>query len=151
MTVDPFEFMDFSIEEALDEDQRLRQKPPERDGRICGCGHPISRHTIINGLVFCKPTRMECPCKSARAVLESSDVRPFLRKTEGSGAMHALGRGLAAAASKGLEINWLIEKECDRCKTPGPISPVPVTQRGISTSKPTGFDAMLCQACRQEV
>lgn len=65
--------------------------------------------------------------------------------------MHALGRGLAAAVTKGFEITWLVEKKCDRCGTEGPVSPVPVTQRGISTNKATGFDALLCQACRQEV
>ena len=151
MSSNPFDFMDFSLEEAAGEDERLRNKPVERDGRICLCGHQMSRHTIINGMVFCKPTRMECPCKKNRAVIDCNDVRPFLRKTEGSGPMHALGRGLAAAVTKGFEITWLVEKKCDRCGTEGPVSPVPVTQRGISTNKPTGFDALLCQPCRQEV
>ena len=151
MMADAFDFMDFTLEEAVEKDNLLRQKPPERDGRICLCGHPTSRHTIANGLVFCKPTRMECPCKKVRAVVESSDVRPFLRKTEGSGPMHALGRGLAAAITKGLDVAWLIEKKCDRCGTEGPVAPVPVTQRGISTSSATGFDALLCAVCRQSV
>jgi hypothetical protein len=151
MTVDPFDFMDFSLEEALEEDEKLRQRPAERDGRICLCGHPVSRHTVVNGLVFCKPTRMECPCKKVRAVIDTNDVRPFLRKTEGSGPMHALGRGLAAAITKGLDVVWLVEKKCDRCGTEGPVAPVPVTQRGGATRSATGFDALLCQACRQEV
>jgi len=148
---DAFDFMDFSLDEAIEKDNELRQKPVERDGRICVCGHPAARHTQVSGLVFCKPTRMECPCKKLRSVIESSDVRPFLRKTEGSGPMHALGRGLAAAITKGLDVVWTIEKKCDRCGAEGPISPVPVTQRGISTNAATGFDALLCGECRQTV
>lgn len=151
MSSNPFEFMDFTIEEAQFEDDRLRSKPAERDGRICLCGHPVGRHTQAGGIVFCKPTRMECPCKSVRAVLDTDDVRPFLRKTEGAGTMHALGRGLAAAVNKNKKVTWLVDMVCDRCKAEGPVSPVPVTQRGVAMSKATGFDALLCRACRTEV
>lgn len=151
MSQDPFAFMDFTLDEAIEADNDMRQRPAERDGRVCLCGHPMARHTNISGLVICKPTRMECPCKNQRAVLEADDVRPFLRKTGGPGPMHALGRGMAAATTKGIKFNWLVEPECDRCKKQGPLSPVPVTQRGISTSQATGFDALLCADCRQEV
>ena len=151
MSQDPFAFMDFTLDEAIEADNDMRQRPAERDGRVCLCGHPMARHTSISGLVICKPTRMECPCKNQRAVLEADDVRPFLRKTGGSGPMHALGRGMAAATTKGIKFAWLVEPVCDRCKKQGPLSPVPVTQRGISTSQATGFDALLCAECRQEV
>ena len=148
---DPFAFFDFSQEEAQKVDEELKKPKNPRDPRICACGHPMSRHTSISGTHYCKPTRMECPCKNARPVLECNDVRPFLRKTNGAGPMHALGRGLAAAAAKGIEVKWLVIMECDRCKTKTQVSPVPVTQRGIATNEPTGYDALLCAECRAEV
>ena len=154
MTVnnDPFSFMDFTLEEAVKADAELIDRPAtNRDGRICLCGHPMARHTNAGGAVYCKPTRMECPCKNLRPVLEADDVRPFLRKTGGSGPLHALGRGLQASVTKQISVAWLVEMICDRCKTEGPVSPVPVTQRGIAVSHATGYDALLCKDCREEV
>jgi hypothetical protein len=149
--LDAFSFFDFSMEEAQTADKELLSKPSERDGRICVCGHPVARHLNSGGIVYCKPTRMECPCKSVRSVLESSDVRPFLRKTNGPGTMHALGRGLASAIEKGNKVSWLVDMQCDRCGKEGPVSPVPVTQTGFSTAYPTGYDKLLCSECRLEV
>jgi hypothetical protein len=148
----PFTFLDFTLEEAQQADKNLIENPvSDRDGRICICGHPVARHTNVSGLVYCKPTRMECPCKAIRAVVEANDIRPFLRKTSGQGPLHALGRGLQACVVKEVEVNWLIEMKCDRCKKEAPLSPVPVTQRGISVNHATGFDALLCRECRDQV
>jgi hypothetical protein len=151
MTDNPFDFLDFTEAEALEADRKLLSKPAERDGRICICGHPVGRHTNIAGIVLCKPTRMECPCKSVRPVLECDDVRPFLRKTSGSGAMHALGRGIAAAHERGKNVAWLVEMKCDRCQKDGRLSPVPVTKQGVASNEATGYDALLCAECRLEV
>ena len=148
---DPFSGLDFSLEEALEADEKLKSKPADRDGRICICGHAVVRHTTVSGLVFCKPTRMECPCKKMRPVLDADDIRPFLRKTEGAGALHALGRGLAAASSKNVKVEWIVDFKCDRCQKDSPIAPVPVTQRGTAMSSATGFDALLCRECREVV
>lgn len=148
---DPFDFMDFTLDEALEADERLRSRPAVRDGRICICGHPVSRHTVVSGVTFCKPTRMECPCKKTRPVLESRDTRPFLRKTEGAGRSHALGRGMAAARTKNIEFNWIVDMKCDRCQKEAPLSPVPVSQTGVAQVSATGFDALLCGECRMEV
>lgn len=150
-TNDPFAFLDFSQQEAQEADEQLKKPRSNRDSRICACGHPMGRHTNLSGMTYCKPTRMECPCKHPKPVLEASDVRPFLRKTNGAGPMHALGRGLAAAAAKDVEVRWLIEMRCDRCKAEGPVSPVPVTQRGIAVTEATGFDAFLCADCRTAI
>ena len=147
----PFDYMDFTLDEALAADELLRSKPSERDGRICLCGHPVGRHTIATGITYCKPSRMECPCKSCRPVIESDDVRPFLRKTGGAGRQHALGRGMAAAMEKGIHFEWTIDMECDRCHEQGRLSPVPVTQNGTATQEATGFDALLCTSCREQV
>lgn len=149
---DPFVYLDFTVEEAQKADQHLIENPViDRDGRVCVCGHPVARHTNVSGLVYCKPTRMECPCKSVRAVLDAADIRPFLRKTSGQGPLHALGRGLQACVTKEIEVRWLIDMQCDRCKAKGPVSPVPVTQRGISVNHATGYDALLCRECREQV
>jgi len=146
-----FSFFDFSIDEAEKADRELLTRPVERDGRICACGHPMARHTNLGGIVLCKPTRMECPCKNTRPVLDCSDVRGFLRKTAGAGPMHALGRGVQASLSKNVDVKWIVEMRCDRCKTEGPVSPVPVTKSGISVDYATGFDALLCASCREAI
>lgn len=145
-----FEFFDFDIEEAAMIDAALTARR-ERDGRICICGHAMSKHSNTYGPVNCKPTRMQCKCRQMRAVLETNDVRVFLRKTSGQGPMHALGRGLQAAIANGNTVEWIIPQECDKCHTPGPISPVPInmTVTGPSVaSEETGYNALLCKTCR---
>ena len=130
----------------------LEKKMHPVNRQICVCGHPVSRHTVAHGATYCKPTRMECPCKSVRAVLETSDSRPFLRKTEGSGPFHALSRGIRAAIEKGLKISWMVEMKCDRCgEEADNLFPTPVTQNGIATQYATGHDALLCRGCREQV
>lgn len=147
-----FEHLDYTPEEAQRIHETLLQpRGRRRDGRICACGHPLTRHAVLNGLVYCKPTRMECPCRKDRPVLTTSDTRAFLCKTEGQGTMHALGRGLFVAARDGHQVEWLVERKCDRCGTEGPVSPVPVTQQGVAVNEATGFDALLCNDCRTKV
>jgi hypothetical protein len=147
---DPFSYVDFTFEEVEEAEKNL-VPGRDRDGRICVCGHPITRHTLVAGLVFCKPTRMECPCKEQRVVLRTSDTRSFLRKTEGQGPLHALGRGLKKAIADGREVEWLIDMKCDRCGVDGPIAPVAVSQRGVAMEEPTGYDKLLCKQCRSEI
>lgn len=148
-----FDLMDFTYEEAIAAEAELvaTRKYRTGDKRICVCGHPAGRHTQVQGLTICKPSRMECPCKNLRAVLRAEDTRNFLRKTEGSGMLHALGRGLVAAQQAGKSVEWLIESKCDRCLTPGVVTAVAVTQRGIVVQAATGYDALLCRKCREEV
>jgi len=125
---------------------------PKRDNRICICGHPVTRHTVAGALTICKPTKMDCPCKRCRPVVKVSDLRPFLRKTEGSGGLHALARGMYALTQKDGKIDWLEDLVCDRCKEKAAdLTPAAVTQRGTSAMHATGFDALLCGKCRTEV
>lgn len=134
---------------SLEEDLARR---PKRDNRVCICGHPVSRHTNVGGITMCKPTKMDCPCKKCRPVVAVSDLRPFLRKTEGSGGLHALSRGMYALSQKGGKITWLIDLVCDRCnEKTDDLTPVAVSQRGTSASHATGYDALLCRKCREEV
>jgi hypothetical protein len=147
---DPFSFMDFTLEEAIEADESV-ETGRTRDGRVCVCGHPMTRHVFVAGLVFCKPTRMECPCKEQRAVIDTTDTRSFLRKTAGQGPLHALGRGLQNAIKAGHKVDWLIDMKCDRCETEGPIAPVAVSQRGVAMDEATGYDKLLCKQCRTEI
>jgi hypothetical protein len=146
----PYEFLDFGVEESKAAEEKILEagRRFDRDGRVCACGHPMARHTFFSGMVYCKPSKMDCLCKNARAVLEAEDVRDFLRKTVGPGPLHALGRGILASTEKGHWIRWTIDMVCDRCKTPGSVAPVPVTQHGILSQEATGYDALLCRTCR---
>lgn len=148
-----FSYFDFSLEEAQEVNQMLKKNGRlGRDARVCVCGHPMSRHNVnLRGVMECKPSAMNCPCKVDRAVVKAQDVRDFLRKTIGGGSLHALGRGLQTAIEKGHEVEWIVEMKCDRCNEEGPISPTPVTQNGVGAEYATGYDALLCKKCRTEV
>jgi len=146
--------MGISMEEAEEANENLRVRPAHggRDARICICGHGVSRHTVTNGAVYCKPTRMECPCKKVRAVIEAEDTRPFLRRTGGAGAMHALSLGLVGLAQKGRSARWVVDLVCDRCgKEDSNVVPAAVTSNGVGVSYPTGYDVLLCPGCREAV
>jgi hypothetical protein len=147
---DPFEFLDFTEEEAQEALEEVSTRGG-RDGRICLCGHPNKRHTTYSGIVSCTPTKMSCPCKKVRLVVDASDTRPFLRKTHGAGVFHALGQAMVGAKKSGISVEWIVDMKCDRCGVEGPVSPVPVNQRGISVDEATGYDALLCRTCREEV
>lgn len=144
--------MGMTTEEVSAIDSALRTRPQKRDGRICLCGHGVTKHLVTDGIVTCKPSKMDCPCKKVRPVIDAEDTRPFLRRTQGSGPRHALSRGLAALAESGKDANWIIDLTCDRCMVSTPnLVPVPVTPTGFATSEATGYDALLCPTCREEV
>lgn len=147
------EMMGIDVEEALAMDEALLgQTAPNRDPSVCVCGHPSARHTVTNGVVYCKPTRMECPCRHLKPVLVAEDLRSFLRKTNGPGPMHALTRGIAASLKKGKNVTWTVEARCDRCGNDNTsVTPTPVTQSGIAVDYATGYDALLCPDCRDQV
>jgi hypothetical protein len=148
----PFDFLDFTLEEGQEANEQLAKSRIGRDKRVCVCGHPMSRHSLNpRGAVVCKPTAMYCPCKEKRAVLEVEDCRDFLFKTAGSAKFHALGRGITASVEKGHEITWIIDIRCDRCGEEKPIVPVAVSQNGMTRDEATGYDALLCRECRQQV
>ena len=147
---DPFSFFDFSIDEARESERTHKNGADRRDKRVCLCGHAMSAH-MVDSVSVCSPSKMYCPCKVARAVLEVQDCRLFVRKTRGAGSQHALSLGVVASLERGKKVEWIIEQRCDRCKTPGKVSPVPVTHEGFARSDATGFDALLCMVCRESV
>lgn len=140
--------MGIGVDEAVAADVGLRGRNGPRDGRVCLCGHSVGRHTVASGLVLCKPARMECPCRKLRPVVEAEDVRPFLRRTAGSGMMHALVRGIAALAVSGKSVEWIVDLTCDRCGGDEEVVPAAVTKQGALMSEATGYDALLCRKCR---
>lgn len=141
--------MGIDPDEAIQTDQELQSKP-RGDKRICMCGHSVQRHDMALDRPVCTVGKMYCPCRAIKPVIEVEDTRPFIRKTEGSAILHALSRGIAAAAEKGHNISWIEEAlECDRCKVRGVrLVPVPVTANGVPQQHATGFDVLLCDDCR---
>lgn len=144
--------MGISVDEAHEADERLKDRPT-RDPRICLCGHAINKHTTPAGVITCQPSRMYCPCKNIRPVVEVEDTRLFLRKTTGPGVGHALVRGISALAQVGKEAKWIEPPCCDRCNTTeGRIVPVPINGASKTVAyEPTGLDALLCEKCMEEV
>ena len=152
--INPLERFRNLTENEIDEVIRTSaESAKSRDGRICACGHPISRHTEFAGLVSCKPARLECKCKKVRAVLDVPNTRYFMRKTIGNGKSHALLLGLRSAQvaePDSMEnVEWLIPDICDKCGAEGKgAEPVNVTKSGIVIDEPEGYDAFLCGTCR---
>jgi len=137
------------MDEVLEVDKSLRNRTSDRDGRVCLCGHGVTRHTEIPGGHYCLPSRMSCPCLKLRPVIDTEDTRPFMRKTQGMGSLHALSRGLAAVAMKGKDAHWIIELVCDKCgEFNDSIIPVPVSKQGVPMEEATGLDRLLCPNCR---
>jgi hypothetical protein len=148
---DALKAVGIDLEEAVKMDATLSTRKT-RDDRVCLCGHGKTRHTEVAGMTFCKPSKMECPCKKERLVLSVESTRPFMRKTEGGGAMHALIRGLSVLINQGKTAEWIVDLRCDRCGADDVVvAPVPVTQNGVASVEATGYDALLCQGCREVI
>jgi hypothetical protein len=149
MSSDPFNFLDVSEDEATSDYEEI-QKFGIKDRRICICGHSVKSHKIIEGrgVHKCQALKQSCPCRSPRAVLNTSNARLFLHKTFGGGGLHALTQGIVSAQKRGAEVEWVIEQKCDKCSAVGPVSPVPVTQQGAIRDEATGIDILLCRDCR---
>jgi hypothetical protein len=152
MMTNPFDFLDITEEEAMDALDKA-DKYGKRDGRICICGHTLKSHSFVDarGVHVCNALKQACPCKTPRAVIESTNTRVFMRKTDGGGGLHALTKGISGAQKIGATVDWLIEIKCDRCATEGPIAPVPISADGRIQGRATGYDALLCRTCREQV
>lgn len=152
---DPYEFLDFGIEEAEAAEEKISKRGRlDRDRRICACGHPMKRHWTDMGKTYCKPSKLECPCRfeSHRAVLIAADTRRFLCKTVGPGPEHALARGILASVQNGEPIEWVIDMKCGLCGaesrlTPTPIQSIDEGRTWRAHFDATGYDALLCGEC----
>ncbi len=141
--------LDITVEEALEAYNKIKNAK-NRDGRICICGHAMGFHAFFDarGVFKCNAQKQACPCKNPRPVLETTNARAFLKKTHGSGGLHALTQGVVAATKSGVTFDWIIELKCDRCENPNQVVPCPVTQSGQVSNEATGYDKFLCRECR---
>ncbi len=139
-------------EQVTNVDRQLRDRPEARDPRVCICGHSFSRHYMAGGVSICKPSKMKCKCTYPMYVLETNDTRAFLRKTSGSGAFHALSRGIAATENHGKKIKWLIPVpiECFECGSTTGVTITPVSENKIPIEVESSRNAFLCISCRNQ-
>ena len=155
-SIDALAMTGIELEELQDVGAALLKEPP-KDSRVCICGHSMNKHAVINGYVSCKPSRMSCPCKAVRPVLTSTNVRPFMRKSLGSGSAHALMQGFRKAIELDADISWIEPPTCDyqkngsKCGSTEQVVPCLVTQNGFYTTEPTGYDVFLCVSCKENL
>lgn len=135
--------------EVLAESRERKRRWQERDARVCICGHPVWAHAGTPGKQFCKPARMECPCRMAEPVLEVQDTRLFQYATTGSGVRHALGKGVLASQEKGKEWRWIDGARV--CKVCGDeteeVVPSAVTPGVGVVQRPEKMNGLLCPEC----
>jgi hypothetical protein len=144
------EDMGINYEEFLEEDE-TRERGRPKSKTVCICGHAVSRHEDSGiGIRPCNALMRNCRCRNPIPVLESTDVRVFMSKTEGSGTLHALARGILAAGRKDIEVKWLDEERyCHPCgATDVRLIPMAVSSNGIPQSEDTGYNALFCDECR---
>jgi hypothetical protein len=155
-SIDALAMTGIELEELQDVGAALLKEAP-KDSRVCICGHSMNKHTAINGYVLCKPSRMACPCKVVRPVLTSTNVRPFMRKSLGSGSAHALMQGFRKAIELDAEISWIEPPTCDyqkngiKCGSTDQVVPCLVTQNGFYATEATGYDVFLCVSCKENL
>ena len=149
------------------------------DSHICACGHPVRVHQDagVPGVTrkLCTPGRQKCPCKVVRPVLASSNLRVFMGRTDGVGALHALGKGISGLLIRRKDkAVWLDKGKfpvdadgdsmiygtpgvhgsvvCDICLVET-YEPVPVAVAVADSAEPvmadhsTGVDKLVCMGC----
>ncbi len=129
---------------GLTDDELREELPsvkPTRDGRVCACGHPMSKHQELDlsasgrGVVHqCTPIRGDCRCLDPKPVAEAQDTRQFVWRTRGHGASHALVIGARASAKKEKRFEWL--EGWPRCELAGWR---PDEECDLSAVQPYGF------------
>jgi len=134
------------------EQWQARVKDKKRNGEVCICGHSVKYHKAAStgGQVFCVPGRTVCECRTPRTALIVSDLRQFMQKTEGTGALHALGKGIATGKRKGVTMTPILTAcdDCHRETAEGfPVAPAPIDSTGRITDVTTQWNLLLCRDC----
>jgi hypothetical protein len=151
---------DLDLDEAV-ETSNLYRKVLHDDKQICSCGHGISRHKFdkYQNRYICQPSAYICPCMVMKPVIEVSNTRYFMRKSQGSGVKHALSMGYAASKEAIGDVftdgvTWLIEPKCEICGAETKYYPSRVTASGkilLDVDPDEGITAFLCAECRNPV
>lgn len=142
---DPLEFFGANADEIdLGPD---RKKGVSRE--VCVCGHPIAHHeSVYEGLDSCQESKMFCPCRHKKAVLEVEDLRAFKFSSEGYGRDHALWKGLKKLRKMGKGATTLVDSICWKCLEERPIEPVSLTPENRVSRHPEARNVMVCIPCR---
>jgi hypothetical protein len=85
-------------------------------------------------------------------VLKSSNVKSFIRVTDGPGAQHALSKGISGAIKSGATIEWIETPKCQKCDFDGKVLPVSLNPVSLRVSQiGTRVNQMLCRDCIVEL
>jgi hypothetical protein len=143
------------VDAIIDESNKRREAAASRDKRVCICGHPVRAHTGFAGRALCKPTKMECPCRTAEPVLLVQDTREFLWATTGPDEKHALALGIRKSQLKGKKVEWIDGvPSCRICEKSGNeerLVPCPVTAGGQVATWPEKLNGLLCAECIERI
>jgi hypothetical protein len=152
MNENAMDFFDETDDELAEANEILGRVASKKDGRICICGHSNGRHDFEHGVLTCQAAKQICPCLEKRLVLQVSNSRAFIRKTQGPGPLHALTLGVKSALAAGHEVKWLVEAKCDKCGSEGKVIPAAIDERSKRISyEPSGLNKFLCRDCREEL
>lgn len=139
------------IDTLLDYNENIKTSRKAPDNRVCLCGHSVNAHNAFEGVVDCRPSKYQCPCKKLKPVIQVENLRIFIRRTSADTRGHALTLGMLESIKRNFKFEWLIDVACDRCgETDGRIGPCAVSRDGIISYTATGYDAMLCQNCQDQ-
>lgn len=140
-------------------------------GMICVCGHPRVSHTgwhrtaaeggrtagakhdalLKEGVKICQPGSHMCPCAEFKHVLNSPNGRFFKSATTGTGARHALGKGMAAVkkAGKAEELEWTEDAKCANCGTQEDLLAIGFAGNPPRiSSMPSPNNILVCTTCK---
>jgi len=124
-----------------------RKKGVSRE--VCVCGHPMAHHeSVYEGLDSCQESKMFCPCRFKKAVVEVEDLRAFKFSSEGYGRDHALWKGLKKLRAMGKGATALVDSICWKCFEKRPIEPVSITPGNLVSKQPQARNVMVCIPCR---
>lgn len=154
-TREAFAKMGFSMEELTKDVDALNEHSDKRRSRkVCICGHTHTKHKRNSlGDLRCRPNARYCHCDAFRGVIETSNLRVFMRFSRGNDTLHALSQGIHALMQEGGSFKW-IEGACicQKCGATDEIIPVVITTDGLAAipdkDKITGLmDILLCRDC----
>ena len=134
----PEEQVDFELDEL---EQEMKSK------KVCICGHPMRRHSLLLDNWDCQPARIWCPCSKPIPVLEAEDLRLFQCQTFGWGARHALTQGIRKSDKALRATRLLANAHCWICEGLGTLYPTPLDGNNFPTKQPAAINALFCQSC----